>query len=182
MSDRNATRATGDVVWTSRDGATLHLRPVRPDDFAIEQAFVDGLSFETGFRRLLSPRRLQPADIERFTRIDPAVEVALIAVEPPAAGGAMCGVARFVRSGVVAEWAIVLADRWQGRGLGRALLERLVDAARVGGIERLSDVTLATNAPMIALARALGFTVAREPRDATLRRLTLDLSPPATEP
>ena len=69
----------------------------------------------------------------------------------------------------------MLADAWQRRGLGEALLVRLIDSARRAGIERLSDVTFADNAGMLHVARKLGFRLSREAHDATLTRMTLRL-------
>ena len=68
------------VEWRTRDGAALVVRPIAPDDFAIEKRFIAGLSTGTGYRRLLSPRIPQDDEIERFTHIDPTREAAWIAV------------------------------------------------------------------------------------------------------
>jgi acetyltransferase len=76
-----------------------------------------------------------------------------------------------------AEFAIVLSDDWQGRGLGRRLLGELIAAAQRGGVRRLYGTTLLENAAMIALAQSLGFVVTNDPDVATM---TLDLG--ASEP
>jgi acetyltransferase len=169
----NATSAAAAEAWTTRDGAPLKIRPIAAADFAIEKAFIAGLSLQTGYRRLLSPRTPQDDEIARFTDIDPAREAAWIAVSRSDGADTMCGVACFVRDGAEAEWAIVLADDCQRRGLGEILLGKLLDSARQAGIEVLSDVTFSTNTGMLALARRLGFTLSRDPRDATLTRMTL---------
>lgn len=168
-------RMTSEEPWITRDGAPLTIRPIAATDFEIEKAFIAGLSLETGYRRLLSPRKPQDDEIHRFTAIDPTRELAWIAVAETDGRETMCGVARYVRDGAHAEWAIVLADAWQRRGLGDKLLRKLIDSARAAGIEVLSDVTFSTNAGMQALARTLGFTLSREPGDATLTRMTLHL-------
>ena len=162
-------------TWHARDGEPVVIRLIGPDDDALEKAFTDGLSRETSYRRLLSPRKLLPEEITRFTHIDLARERAWVAVTPGPDAVAICGVVRYFQDGDVAEWAIVLADAWQGRGLGTKLLAKLIDSARAAGVAVLSDITFATNAPMIGLARKLGFTIAREPADATLTRMTLVL-------
>jgi len=77
----------------------------------------------------------------------------------------------------VAEFAIVLHDDWQRRGLGRLLLCSLIDAAQAAGIERLAGTTLATNTPMLRLARRLGFGVSAVPGDWTLKRISSALPP-----
>lgn len=160
--------------WHTRDGVALILRPIARTDFAIEKQFIAGLSTTTGYRRLLSPRIPQDDEIARFTDIDGSREAAWIAVTVDGPES-MCGVARYVRDGSSAEWAIVLADAWQRRGLGEALLVRLIDSARAAGIERMSDVTFADNVGMLHVARKLGFRLSREVSDATLTRMTLRL-------
>jgi acetyltransferase len=76
-----------------------------------------------------------------------------------------------------AEFAIVLADAWQGRGLGRQLLKTLIEVATGVGIAVIYGITLADNLAMLDLMRALDFAVAGEPGDATLRRATFRLEP-----
>jgi GNAT superfamily N-acetyltransferase len=81
------------------------------------------------------------------------------------------------------DFGIVVADAWQGIGLGEALLTRLITRAEASGIAALSSVTLPENAGMLTLARRLGFKVRREPGDATLMRVERQLGaafqPPA---
>jgi len=95
-------------------------------------------------------------------------------------GGAetLIGVARYVRDKGderSAEFAIVVADSWQGRGIGGRLLAKLADVARRRGLKRLYGEILAINRPMLGLVRKLGFILARHDNDPTLTRATLDL-------
>ncbi len=170
-----ATPSTEPERWIARDDTTLAIRVIAASDFALEKAFIDGLSQQTAYLRLLSIRKPQPEEIARFTDIDPKREMAWIAVATVDGHDTMCGVARYVRDGDTAEWAIVLTDAWQGRGLGDKLLRKLIASARQAGIAVLSDVTFATNTAMLGLARKLGFALTREARDATLTRMTLRL-------
>ena len=80
-----------------------------------------------------------------------------------------------------AEFAIVLSDDWQGRGLGPRLLASLVVAAKSHGVRRLAGTTLSVNSGMLALGRELGFKLSSDPCSATITNLTLDLAawPPA---
>ena len=91
-------------------------------------------------------------------------------------GDALLGVARYVRDkdGNAAEFAIVVADAWHGRGIGYRLLAKLIDAARRHGVKRLYGDILATNRPMLELARKLGFKLSRH-EDATLTRAVIEL-------
>ncbi|MBS0429774.1 MAG: GNAT family N-acetyltransferase [Proteobacteria bacterium] len=161
-----------------RDGTPVTLRPIRPQDLPRHTRFVRGLSPHTGYMRLLSPRMPQPDELQRMTETDYPHALALVAIACVDGVQTEVGVARYAPSVDAraaargsAEFAIVLADAWQSRGLARVLLSRLVEAARAAGVRELSDVTLHENAPMIGLARALGFTVQRDPHDARLTRL-----------
>jgi acetyltransferase len=157
-----------------RDGTRLGIRAIRPDDYEREAAFVRGLSFTAGYQRLLSPRRLTAKELHRFVEIDPAREIALVAVSGEGQAAIQVGVARCARidDGPDYDFAIVVADAWQRLGLGSELLRRLLEAADAAGVPRLVGLTLAGNAPMLALARRLGFALQREAQDATLFRVT----------
>jgi acetyltransferase len=161
-------------TWTSPDGAAVRVRPLTAGDFELEFEFVRGLSPVTGYQRLLSGRRLSRAEIERFSNVDGECEVALIATIEQEGRERQVGVARFVREdcGDAAEFALVIADAWQRRGLGRRLLELLVGEARSRGLRRLHGETLSDNAAMIGLARGLGFKIARSPASATITNVT----------
>lgn len=154
------------------------VRPISAMDFALEREFVDGLSAATGYQRLMSTRRLSDDEIRRFTDIDPAREVALVAVTLTDGRERQVGVARYVKDERIpgdAEFAIVLADDWQRCGLGTRLLGCLIDAAKSGGIRRLVATTQSANAGMLALARRMGFRLALNPGSASITDLTLDL-------
>jgi acetyltransferase len=89
----------------------------------------------------------------------------------------LIGVARYVRdeNGDAAEFAIVVADAWQGRGIGTRLLAKLIEVARRRGLKRLYGQILGTNRPMLGFVRKLGFTLERH-EDPTLTRASLDLA------
>jgi acetyltransferase len=88
----------------------------------------------------------------------------------------LLGVARYVRDrkGDSAEFAIVVADAWQGRGVGTRLLRELGDVARKRGLKRLYGDILGTNRPMLDLVSKLGFRLSRH-EDPTLTRASLNL-------
>ena len=152
--------------------AAAAIRPIRAADFPLLLAFVRGLSRDTGYKRLMSPRTPPDEEVRRWAEIDPERECALVAVSD----GAIVGVARYgLESAQEADFAIVLADAWQGRGLGRELLQRLIAAARLHGVRRLAGTTLSENAGMLKLARGLGFSIRRAPGAAFATLLTLDL-------
>jgi len=70
-----------------------------------------------------------------------------------------------------AEFAVVVADEWQGYGLGTLLMQRLIECASANGINRLVGITQRRNSGMVNLARKLGYDVRTDPDDSTLLRL-----------
>jgi len=164
-------------TWVPADGTVITIRPICAADLALEQEFVNGLSAPTGYQRLMSGRRPSLEELKRFTDIDYERELALIAIAPIQGRERQIGVARYVKlsSPGDAEFAIVLSDDWQGRGLGTRLLASLLVAAKNHGVRRLVATTLSENDRMLALGRKLGFKVATDPGSAMIANLTLDL-------
>ncbi len=167
--------------WQLSDGTPVRIRPIRAGDLALHTAFVAGLSNETGYRRLLSPRKPQPDELRHMTDIDYHHELALIATTEVDGNELQLGVVRYVRGETpetadIAEFAVVIADAWQHHGIAARLMHKLIDAARQAGVKQLADITLYDNLGMLGLARKLGFRVQRDPGNANLTRLNLDLS------
>jgi acetyltransferase len=166
-------------------GANIVIRPIRPEDDAMERAFINGLSRDTGYNRLLSARKLTRDEIRRLTRIDYEQEMAFIAIAVDGGQARLLGVARYVKDADAAgaEFAIVVADAWQHKGIGSLLLSALLRHAHAAGIGRLHGITLATNQAMQNLARKLGFAQQHDAQDASVRQiektLTAGLSPAA---
>lgn len=145
-----------------RDGTALTLRPIRPEDADLERRFFEGLSERSRYQRFLNQMaQLPPQMLARFTQLDYDRELALVALAP---GGAdFVGVGRYVPNadGETAEFALTVADAWQGRGVGRALLERLCECAREAGYRALYGHILNANQDMLGLAKNLGFAHCR---------------------
>jgi acetyltransferase len=118
------------------------VRPIRPEDAALERRFVNGLSEQSRyFRFFYRLHELTPQMLARFTQVDYDREMALVAVAPdPGApeGERFVGVARYIANpdGESAEFAIVVADDWQRRGVARGLMTRLDASARRRGFVR----------------------------------------------
>ncbi|HSH29826.1 MAG TPA: GNAT family N-acetyltransferase, partial [Thiohalobacter sp.] len=146
---------------TLGDGTVVTLRPIRPEDADIEQAFVRGLSEESRYLRFMRVLdELTPELLIRFTQVDYDREMAFIALCKEDDGAAVqIGVARYNTQpdGRTAEFALVVGDRWQGRGLGSALLKILIDYARQHGVRELFGDVLLRNTGMRKLAAHLGF-------------------------
>ena len=158
-----------------RDGTPFSIRPISRCDLRLERAFVTALSAQSRYQRLLSGRKLRPDELRRLTDIDYGRELALVAVANVEGREQILGEARYVRGdtleGAHAEFAIVIGDRWQGQGLGEALLRRLMRAAVDDGIDVLHGLTLSDNHRMIALGRKLGFRARRDPGYASVTEL-----------
>ena len=158
-------------------GTAVTLRPLRPEDRDIELAFVTGLSPETRSNRLLGGTHAITREyIESLVTVDYSRDMALAATAM-LDGETLIGVARYVldRNNESAEFAIVVADSWQGRGIGSRLLRKLIDVARRRGLKRLYGDVLGTNRPMLEFVRKLGFTLARH-EDPTLTRASITLT------
>ena len=103
--------------------------------------------------------------------------------DPDTGTVAIVGVGRLIRlrDGRSAEMSLIVSDAYQGHGLGRELLRRLVDVARAEGIEAIVAEILAANSAMIGLTRELGFEVGGDPTSDTLHA-ELRLGPRALAP
>lgn len=163
--------------WISREGVPVTIRPIQASDLELERTFVNRLSPETAYQRLFSQRSLTEAELKRFTDIDYEYDMALIATVRESGSERQVGVARYIREvdAENAEFAIVLDDDWQGHSLGAVLLRNLIALAKRKGIVRLNGSVLSENAPMIALARKLGFDIHRDPRGAQVTLLTISV-------
>jgi acetyltransferase len=155
------------------DGRHVIVCPVNPQDALAERSFVGALSPSSRYRRFHFGMRELPEQLVReMTEIDQWQHVALVARPADAVQGEIVADARYVRSADTdeAEFAVMVADAWQGAGLGRELLQRLGRHARASGVRRLYGDVLWGNEPMIGLVRALGGELQRHPGDATLVR------------
>lgn len=156
-----------------RDGRSVWLRPVQAGDAPAEHAFVAGLSPASRRRRFHGAlAQLPTAVLQAMTRIDFCRHVAIVA-EARADDGAtqLVADARYVRDEADEQWAefaIVVTDRWQGLGLGRQMLQRLVRHARLSGVQALRGSVLADNVPMLALMQSVGARARADPHDAGL--------------
>ena len=159
------------------DGTIIEMRPIEAGDREILRQAFEALSPESRYRRFFGPMpELSERDLTYLTQVDHHDHEALVGFER--GSGQAIAVARFVRTGPdVAEPAIVVADGWQGRGVGTALLEALVDRALAEGVHRFDAPVLASNAAAIRTLERLGRTVAH--REGPEVRLVIDLPAPA---
>src|ERR1700694_1517523 len=146
----------GEIVLADR--TRVPVRPVRPENAELLVRFFDSLSPQSRYPRFMQHLpHLPPERLARFTQLDYDRELALVALW----NNEFIAVGRYApaQDGLSAEFALVVADAWQGKGLGRVLLERLCNAARDAGYQALYGHILDANREMLDLAARLGFTV-----------------------
>jgi acetyltransferase len=162
-------RASADDRIELADGRRVAIAPVRAQDANAERAFVGALSLDARYRRFhFGLRELSPEAARAMAEVDQHQHVAYVA--RPLGESTIVADARYVRraDSADAEFAIAVADAWQGAGLGRALLARLSAHARAHGERRLFGDVLWGNPAMLALVRSLGGQLSRDARDATV--------------
>jgi len=166
------------------DGRRVTLAPVNPQDAPAERAFVGALSLTSRYRRFhFGLRELSPEASRAMTEIDQHHHVAFVARASDDEDAAIVADARYVMrdDSADAEFAIAVADDWQGAGLGRALLTRLAAHTRSQGVQRLFGDVLWGNPAMLALVRSLGAQLRRNPGDSTVVRVEFGFSENAAD-
>lgn len=145
-----------------RDGSALTLRPIRPEDASALQDFVRALSRRSKYYRFFNTiHELPQKMLVRYTQVDYAREMTLVALTTVDGLPTMVGEANYatLADGQTCEFAVVVADSMAGKGLGAALMNALMDAARAYGLRHIEGEVLANNEPMLALMESLGFAV-----------------------
>lgn len=170
----------------TRTGKELLLRPIRPEDEPALQAFVRQLSAEDIRLRFFSPlTELDHRFAARLTQIDYDREMALVAIDPeaPTMELSIWGVMRMSAdaSGATAEYAGSVRSDLQGQGLGRLLMDEIVDCARRRGVGELWGEVLSENQGMLSLARKLGFRLNRDQDDPAVIHVVKSLNTPETK-
>ena len=163
--------------WTLRDGTETTIRPIRPEDEPLLIAFHETLSERSVYARYFQAMKLSTrVSHKRLTRIcfiDYDREMALVAARRPEAPGGheILGVGRLSRrpNAPEAEFAMLVADPYQGRGLGDELLRRLLRIARDEGLRRVTAEMLRANRPMQRVCERHGFRLRYDPEDEVVR-------------
>ena len=148
------------IPW---EGGQLLLRPVRPEDGPAHLRFFDALTpDDVRYRMFVRIRELNPSQLARFTQIDYDREMAFIATRPGADGlPETLGVGRVVADpdNVSAEFAVTVRSDLKGQGLGRILMQKLIDYCRLRGTREIVGEALPQNNRIIGLVKKLGFEV-----------------------
>ncbi|MGH0029869.1 MAG: N-acetyltransferase family protein [Myxococcota bacterium] len=154
-----------------RGGEPIRIRPIRPDDKARLRAAFHRLSLRSVYFRFFSALPdLSDAMLAYFTEVDSRDHVGLVAVEPEGDDERIVGVGRYIRTGEArAEVALAVVDDHQGHGIGTALLDDLVAAARGNGIERFEADVLRENRKMLEVFSHTGFPLQRSVEREVIR-------------
>jgi len=167
-----------DVDISLRDGRAVHIRAMRQADEAeLLQAF-ERLSADARYMRFM--RVVREPNLAQFRKIlasFPERGLGIVASVPAADGIDIVGTAILVLGSdpSACEFAITIAADYGGAGLGRTLMTALIDAAKRRGLREMEGFVLTANKPMLRLAARVGFSVAADPDDPSVRICRLRL-------
>jgi acetyltransferase len=164
-------------ITTLRDGTTVAIRPIRPEDEPMMVKFHGRVSEQSAYMRYLHVLKLsQRIEHDRLIRIcfiDYDREMALVAEhkDPKTEACSILGVGRLTKNRNLpeAEAAVLICDEYQGRGLGTELMRRLLDVARRENLQRVKADMLAENQSTQNICRKLGFTLQHEMGDPIVK-------------
>lgn len=165
-----------------KDGSSVFIRPVRPEDEELYRKFFETVAPEDLRLRFFAPvKEFTHAFLARLVQLDYSRAMAFAAVEP--ASGEILGAVRLHadpdhRTG---EYAIIVRSTLKGRGLGWVLMKRIIDYARVDGIETIKGEVLKENTTMLDMCQALGFTIRTSPDDDAIAVVSLAISEAARQ-
>ncbi|MFO0964878.1 MAG: bifunctional acetate--CoA ligase family protein/GNAT family N-acetyltransferase [Gemmataceae bacterium] len=161
------------TTFASEDGQPVTIRAIRPEDEPLIETLHGTLTEQTIRMRFFSMvKTLSRDSLIRLCHLDYAREMAFVAERVDAQGKPyLMGVSRYYMNPETrsAEFAVVVSDRYQGKGLGQHLMERLIDVARQRGVKTLIGMVLRENAAMLGLAKELGFSVPTDLGDESVR-------------
>ena len=157
------------VPYTLRDGTQVLLRPIRPEDEPIEAELIKNLSEESKrFRFFYVIKDITHEMLVRFCNIDYDREMAIIAEYTDSSGKRRnVGVGRLIMdpSRKRGEFAVVVADDFQGKGLGTKLIDMLIQIADEKGLETIYGIVMPENTKMIELCKKMGFDIRYTPEE-----------------
>jgi acetyltransferase len=165
-------------TWTLDDGSKLRLHHITPADAAKEQASVRGLSTQSSYLRFHGTiKELSKKDLKKLTDPDSRNTVALIVVHTGETGEEEIGVARYVidPDGMNCEFAVVVADAWQKRGIGERLMNALIRHLQVSEVKQISGYVIKRNSAMRKFIKQMGFAETNIPDDPSMLLVTRHL-------
>ncbi|MDR3638512.1 MAG: bifunctional acetate--CoA ligase family protein/GNAT family N-acetyltransferase [Isosphaeraceae bacterium] len=148
--------------WTLKDGTSVLIRPIRPEDEPLIARFHETLSERSVYLRYFNTSKLSfrtaHERLRRVCFIDYDRELALVAEHETAASPEIIGVGRLrkIHRSDAAEFAMLISDRYQGRGLGTELMRRLLRVGHDEGLRHVTGDVLAENRAMLDVCAKLG--------------------------
>jgi acetyltransferase len=170
--------------WPMKGGGLYTVRPIRPDDADMLQAFVRGMSEESRYFRFASTLPEMPARmLARYTLIDYDREMALVAVLKDRHANddgsfseteRIIAVSRYITNPdqSTCEFSLAVGDDFAGQGLGTRMMLAIIDVARGRGLTEIIGLILANNSRMLKLMTSLGFTIGPFPEDPGFKTAT----------
>jgi len=153
------------------DGSHVLIRPLRPQDREREKAFIENLSPATRHQRFLGEiKEVGEQLLNQLMDVGTPQRVAYVALVHDNGELREVGISRYAQvdeQPLHCEFAVTIADEWQGKGLGALLMQHLIDEARNNGFQQMYSVDSAANYSMRRLAKQLGMRSAIDPDDAT---------------
>ena len=165
-------------VLRAKNGDEIKVRFVEPRDREELQNYIRSLSTGSRYNRFLGAmRELPKQELERFIHIGEADRFTVVATMVVDGFEAIVGEARYAFHADTSsvEFGLSIDDRWQGHGIGKALLSNLECRAASFGAERIFGDTLRSNASMIGLARKTGYAFIASPGDWKLVRFEKEI-------
>ncbi len=159
-----------------QDGTSILVRPLRPEDEPLLHRFLEKVTAEDLRLRFFAPiREFNHAFLARLTQLDYARAMAFAALD--ASTGDLLGVIRLHADSNYerAEYAIMVRSDLKGRGLGWKLMELMIRYARSEGLRQIEGQVLRENVMMLQMCHELGFHVADDPGDGTVKVVSLKL-------
>jgi acetyltransferase len=146
---------------TTSGGLDIFIRPIKPEDASLFEELFQSLSPTSIYYRFFSSlKHMSKKMLARFTQIDYDREIALVAIDETTSEEKMLGITQvFVHpDGDRGEFAILVGDPWQGKGVGAKLLEHVLQIAKQRNIHDIYGTVLRGNTNMLRLGEKLGFT------------------------
>lgn len=150
------------------DGHAVTVRPIRSTDLPLEGEFVRNLSKQTKYYRFLcGVRELSHTELKKLCTVDGERTMAFVATVRKDGREMEIGVSRYVEGSKddAREMAVTVADQWQHKGVGRLLVDRLIEYAKAHGVKHVYSIDLVDNSAMRALASDLGMSCKPDPED-----------------